>query len=97
MLIYQSREIQRLRNTIRELQARDVQDQAPSKYAIPHRSDNVGISFQKSHVLPSLNACSHTPEWKGVQIHDAHGGALYYGPLSSSYLGARMVTSWLKC
>lgn len=28
-------------------------------------------------------------EWKGVQIH-AQGGAIYYGPLSSSYFGDRM-------
>lgn len=90
MLTYQSRNIQRLRNTIGELQARDTQDQAPCKYAIPHQSDNVSISPQESHVSLPLYSTSPTLGWKDVQIHEAHGGAVYHGPRSSSYFGARM-------
>ncbi|KAJ5925590.1 C6 transcription factor [Penicillium verhagenii] len=87
-----SREIQRLRNTISELQARISQDQATRKYATPPESDHVGISPQESHVPRPMNSHSRSPttEWKGIQIHDVHGGAIYYGPLSSSYFGARM-------
>ncbi|KAJ5108439.1 hypothetical protein N7456_005114 [Penicillium angulare] len=96
-----NREIQRLRNTIQALQGQlskagqESQDQAPGKYATPPDSDSVGVSPQfdplTSRVPRSINLSSSTREWEGIEIHDAHtGGAVYYGPLSSSYFGARM-------
>ncbi|KAJ6028193.1 C6 transcription factor [Penicillium herquei] len=87
-----NREIQRLRNTISTLQAnkksQECRNHAPSKYVTPPESDTLDVSPKSDSLgthVPRSTISSR--EWKGVQIHTS--GAIY-GPLSSSYFGARM-------
>ncbi|EAW11668.1 Zn(II)2Cys6 transcription factor [Aspergillus clavatus NRRL 1] len=96
-----NREIQRLRNKVKDLQEQirtakqeaeirahaQAQIQASTGYATPPLSDTVNGSFSNSEQL------SNTKEgWQGIPPAGNRAGVLYYGPMSSTYFVTRITT-----
>ncbi|KAF7586461.1 hypothetical protein BBP40_008821 [Aspergillus hancockii] len=97
-----NRELQRLRSKTKDLEEQirrlkndaenraqvQAQAQAPAEYATPPLSDAISSS--------SSTELSNTNEgWQGFQQPNARAGALYYGPMSSSYFVDR-ITRYLS-
>ncbi|KAJ5178795.1 hypothetical protein N7492_002005 [Penicillium capsulatum] len=81
------REIQRLRLQVRQLETRlRTGPTTPDTYLTPPESvlrDGSSVSPLESSMPPQ--------EWEGIDIYDARADAsVYYGPLSTPFLGARM-------
>lgn len=104
VLIINLREIQRLRNKVKELQEqvkkateeaqaqtqKNAQPLGPTGYATPPSSTTYANGANCFSDLSNTKR-----EWEGIQDSSTRAGAIYYGPMSSSYFVTR-ITRYLS-